>query len=153
MYHKSRSYVWFRRYNAQRTEFFCHFGSFLPFDLPNNLKHQNFEKIKTKKKTPGDVITLHLCTTNDDHMMYGYWDMKSTRQNFLTFRASFCPFTPLTAWKMKISKKWKKILEISSFHTSVPKIMIIRYTVPEIWRVTDVLAIFHFGLYLSILPP
>ena len=51
-------------------QFFCDFGSFLPFDPPNNLKHQNFEKIKTKKKTPGDVITLHLCTTNDDHMMY-----------------------------------------------------------------------------------
>ena len=47
---------------------FCHF---LPFDPPNNPQNQNFEEIK---KTPGDII-LHLCTTNDDHMMYGSGDM------------------------------------------------------------------------------
>ena len=31
--------------------------------------------------------------------------------------------------------------------------MIIGYTVPEIWHVTDVIVIFHFGLYFSLLPP
>ena len=41
------------------------------------------------------------------------------------------PFTPLTAQKMKISKQWQKGLELS-FYTSVTKIMIICYTVPEI---------------------
>ena len=41
---------------------------FLPFDPPVNPKNQNFEKIK---KTIGDIIILHFCTTNDDHMMYG----------------------------------------------------------------------------------
>ena len=40
--------------------------------------------------------------------------------------------------------KKKKHLETSSFYNSVPKIMIICYTAPEIWRVTDVI-IFHFG--------
>ena len=30
--------------------------------------------------------------------------------------------------KIKISKKWKKYLEISSFYTSVPKIMILCYS-------------------------
>ena len=24
------------------------------------------------KKMPGDIIIFHLCTTNDDHMMYGF---------------------------------------------------------------------------------
>ena len=33
-------------------------------------------------------------------------------------------------------------MEISSFYTSKPKIMIICYTVPEIWSVTDIV-IFH----------
>ena len=33
----------------------------------------------------------------------------------------FRPFNPLTPGKIKISKKWKKLLEISSFYTSVPK--------------------------------
>ena len=31
--------------------------------------------------------------------------------------------------------------------------MIISYTVPEIQRVTDVISIFHFGLFLALLPP
>ena len=41
---------------------------FLHSDPPNNPKNQNFEKMK---KTCGDIIILHLCTTNDDHIMYG----------------------------------------------------------------------------------
>ena len=43
---------------------------FVPFDPPNNQKNQNLEKIK---KTHGDIIILNLCTTYDDHMMYGSW--------------------------------------------------------------------------------
>ena len=35
-------------------------------------------------KMPGDIITLHLCITNDDQMMYGSWDNKHDRQSFLT---------------------------------------------------------------------
>ena len=31
--------------------------------------------------------------------------------------------------------------------------MIICYTVPETWRVTDVIVIFQFGLFFAILPP
>ena len=83
---------------------FCHFGPFLPFDPPNNPKNQNFEKMKV----PGDIIISHLCTTNDGHMMYGSWDMECDRHNFLSFWASFCCFTPLTTWKIKMLKKWKK---------------------------------------------
>ena len=36
-----------------------------------------------------------------------------------------------------------------SFYKSVPKIMMISYTVPEIWHVTDVTVIFHFRLFPS----
>ena len=39
------------------------------------------------------------------------------------------------------------------FYASVPKIMIICYTVPSIWRVTDVLVIFHVGLFFALLAP
>ena len=45
----------------------------------------------------------------------------------------------------------KKHLDIL-FYISVPKIMIICRTVPEIWCVTDVI-IFHFGLFFALLPP
>ena len=44
----------------------------------------------------------------------------------LSSSAIFCPFTPLTAKKNEnIKKMKKKHLEISSFYTSVTKIMII----------------------------
>ena len=39
---------------------------FLPFEPLNNPKSQNFEE--TKKKT-GDIMILHLCAINDNHMM------------------------------------------------------------------------------------
>ena len=55
--------------------------------------------------------------------------------------------------KWKCQKKIKKHLEISSFYTSVPKLMIICYAVPEIWYVTDVIVVFHFGLFFAVLPP
>ena len=60
---------------------------------------------------------------------------------------------PLTAQKTKISKKWKKRPEMSSFYTSAPKIMIICYIVPEIWHVMDVIVIFHFGQFFALTPP
>ena len=74
--------------------------------------------------------------------MYYSWDMKRNRQNFLSFWAIFSPFTPLTAKKIKSLKKCKKHLEISSFYTNVPKIMIIYYSIPEIWHITDVIIFF-----------
>ena len=27
---------------------------------------------KEMKKTPGDIIILHICVINDNHMMYGF---------------------------------------------------------------------------------
>ena len=62
-------------------------------------------------------------------------------------------FTSLTTRKIKIKKKGKKRLEISLFYTSLPKIMIICLTVAEMWRETDVIVIFHFGLFFALLSP
>ena len=107
---------------------------------------------KTKTKTTGDIIISHKCNINAKHMMYGSWDIKHDRQNVLSFWAIFCPFTPLKIQKIKILKKWRKQLEISSFHTYVHKIMIICYTVPKIWRMADAI-IFHFGLFFALFSP
>ena len=117
---------------------------------------------KKGKKTPGDIIFLHMCTIDQDHMMYGSWDIKCKGQSFLSFWAIFCPFIHLTtlknhscttnddnmiygSWdiecnrhnlsfwaivctfipltlttqKIKLLKKWKKLLEILSFYTQV----------------------------------
>ena len=37
-------------------------------------------KKKMKKKTPGDVIILYMCTKNYYHIMYSSWDMVCDRQ-------------------------------------------------------------------------
>ena len=126
---------------------FCHFEPFLLFYPTNNPKNQNFEKLK---KMPWDIITLHKCAKNHNHMLYCSWDMACDRCNcYFSFWASFCPFTPRTTQKIKNLQKWKKCLKISSFYTSVPKIMSICYTAPEAWHVTHVIVIFFIlGYFL-----
>ena len=69
------------------------------------------------------------------------------------FGPFFALFPSNSPKNQNFKKKWKKYLEISSFYTGVPKIMIICYTVTEIWCVTDVIVIFHFGLFFALLSP
>ena len=127
VYHKWQSHdVYFLRYGPWLTDrTFCHFGP---------------------------LALLHKCNKNHDHMLYCSSDMVRNRCNcYFSFWTIFCLFTSLTAQKnkMKKKKKRKKDLEISLFYNSVSKIMIICYTVPEIWCVTDVIAIFHFGFFFA----
>ena len=71
---------------------------------------------------------MHRCTKNHDHMLYYSWDMACGRCNcYFSFWAIFCPSPPNTPKNERL-KKWKKKLEISSFNTSIPKIMIICFT-------------------------
>ena len=88
------------RYNC----YFSFWTILYPFTLLTAPKKEDFTKMK---KTPGDVIILHKCTKNHDYVLYCSWDMVRDRCNYFSFWANFCPFTPLTAWKMKIFKKWK----------------------------------------------
>ena len=64
-------------------------------------------KILKLKNTSGDVIILHICTTNDNHMMHGSWDMERNRQT-LSFWTVFYPFPSLWTQKINILKKWKQ---------------------------------------------
>ena len=98
---------------------FCHSGpSFAIFPL-NQPKKSRFWKMKRK---PGDILILYKCIINDNHMMYGSWDMVRNGCHFyFLFWAIFCPFTSLTAQKFKIGKQWKKALKISSFYNSDTK--------------------------------
>ena len=75
---------------------FCHFGPFfLHFYPPNNPKYQNFENVK---KVPGDIIILHKCTINHDHMLYCSLDMARIGFNcYFSFWAIFYLFTSLQA--------------------------------------------------------
>ena len=131
---------------------------FLPLYPCNSPQNENFRKMK---KTPGAIIILHKCIPKIMiicHSISEIWRVTDVNVVFrmyccFSFLAIFYRFTRLTAWKMKISQKWKKQPEISSFYTSVRKIMIRGYTVPEVWHVTDVVFIFHFGLFFALLPP
>ena len=92
LYHKWWSYddVWFLRYPA-----------------PDNYENQNFERMK---KTTGDII-LHMCIINEDHMMYGSWDMEHKRHKFLSVWSFFLLFYPTTDRENqnfeKIKKYWR----------------------------------------------
>ena len=70
--------------------FFGHFRTVYP---TNNVKNQNFEKMKI---TPRDVNILLNCTKHHDHMLYCSWDMACDGCNFhFSFWSIFCLFTPL----------------------------------------------------------
>ena len=109
--------------------------------------------MKKSKKKPGDIIILHMCTINDNYMMCVFWDMERGGHIFLSFWTIFWPFTSLKSRKIKILKKWKKRLEISSLYTNVPKIMTKCYTVPVIRCVTDAIIILYLRLFLPFYPP
>ena len=78
---------------------FCRFGPFLPFCYP--WQPAKSKLWKSEKKPHGDII-LQMRTINENHMMYGSWDMEHDWQNFLSLWTIFCPFT---TQKIKIFKK------------------------------------------------
>ena len=118
VYHEWQYDLWFLRYG----EYFVILDHFLSFCSPNNLKNQNFDKMK---KLPGGTIILHMCIINDNHMMYGSWDMEHNRQKWQSYDVwflkcgvqqtefffilnRFLRFYPLTNQKIKTFEKMKE---------------------------------------------
>ena len=106
---------------------FCDFGppfALLPLSPPprpllttQRIKILKKEKRKEKKrkKTPRDIIILHMCTKNHDHMQHCTWDRERDRYNFyFSFWATFCPITHPTPRPPNISKNqnFQKIWKI-----------------------------------------
>ena len=60
-------------------------------------------------KPSGDVIILHLCNKNHNHMMYASWDMECGRHIFCHFGPFFALLTLYWLWKLKFGKNVKKI--------------------------------------------
>ena len=120
---------------------FCHFGSFwvifchLTPLTTQKIKILNQWKKKKKKKhlqisfyPSVPQVTVIWC------MIPEIWSL--TDRIFCHF-GLFFDFNPLTTHKIKIFKKKKKSMELSSFHTFVPKIVIRWCMVLEIWCMTD----------------
>ena len=112
VFQKLQSYdVRFLRYGVRQAEFFVILGHLLPFQASENPGNQNFEKLR---KTPWYIIILHMYTINDNHKMYGSWDMKHDGRNFLSFWTVFCLFNPPN------NPKNQHFESILSFYTCVP---------------------------------
>ena len=90
-------------------------------------------------------------------MLYCSWDLLRDGCNCYFYSGLFLALLPPQPpnnpknENLKKVKKEKKRLEIS-LYTSVPKAMIICYTVPEIWCVTDAIIV-QFGLFFALLSP
>ena len=97
---------------------------------------------------PGDVIILHKSTKNYDHMVYCSWYMARDECNFVNFH--FGLFFALKNENFK--KNEKNPWDIIILH-KCSKNQDHMYTVPEVWHATDVIVIFHFGLFFAFLPP
>ena len=118
------------------------FWTIFCFTSSNNPENQHFEK------KHGDIIILHMCTTNEDHMMYSSWYMECVRQNLLSFWTISCPFTPIVTSKINILKKMKKKNTWRYYHFThvYHKYKVIWCMPHEIWSASD--RIFsHFGAF------
>ena len=61
--------------------YFSFWAIFCPF---TPLTAQKIKILKKQQKNlPGDVIISHMCIISDNHMMYGSWDIKLDKNNFL----------------------------------------------------------------------
>ena len=92
-----------------RHNFLSFWTIFCPFtSTPSpTLTTQRIKILKKWKKTPGDIIILQKCTINDNHLIYGSWDMKCTRQTFFAIMGHFLSF--YSANNENLKKKRKKI--------------------------------------------
>ena len=84
------------------------------------------------KNTSGYIIILYLCNTNLNDMTYSFWDIEYGRLKMVTLIKSFFALLLPKTKKIRILKKMKKWLEISSFYICVPKITIKNETTQNI---------------------
>ena len=110
--------------------------------------------LKNILKTPEDIIIFS--SVYHKWQSYDVWFLRHGAwwtESFVVLDR-LLSFYPPNNPKNQNFEELKKTLEISSsYTTSVPKIMIICYTVPEIWHMTDVIVIFHVGTFFVLLPP
>ena len=91
-----------------------------------NKKCKHFNIYKKYRKTPRDIIILHMCTKHLDDMIYSSWDIECVRLKLVIIchyghYGHFLLFYPqaIKTRKTRILKKRKKLLEIPSFYTLV----------------------------------
>ena len=96
------------------------FFTLLPHTPPLFLKTWKIRILIKQKTIAGDIIILHMCTKNHNHMRYGSWDTEWNRGLFCHIGQFFALFPPKNTENQNF-EDWKKHLEISSFYTCVPQ--------------------------------
>ena len=105
---------------------------------------------KKNKEKHLEILLFHTCTKNLNDMIYSSWDIKRNKLK-LVILGHFLLLYPTKNQKIKILKKWKKMLEILSFYICAPKITFIWCMVSEIRSPTDIIFC-HFGPFFALLP-
>ena len=103
-------------------------------------------------KTPGDIILLHMCTINQDHMMYGSWYIMCKGEFFVSLDY-FLPFDPHNNPKNKNFEKNKKNLW-TYYHFALVQhkwqsfnVWFVRYQV----QLTEIFVILGYFLHFTVL--
>ena len=108
MYHKWQPWYMLPEIWSMIYTVFCHFGPFFALLSPNNPKNQKFGKMR---KPSRDIITLNVCTINNNHIRYGSWDMDPVTGRFFChfglFFALLSPLHPHNPPPPKKQKLWK----------------------------------------------
>ena len=107
-----------------------HFSPFYPNIDPKN------KYLEKMWKNPGDIL-LHMCTTNEDHMIYGSWDI---RHNRVTLWPSYQPE------KSKFSKNEKHTLIYHHFTLLYYKWQLhdVRFLRNGVWQTKFIVILGHF---------
>ena len=117
-----------------RQNFLSFWAIFCPFTLLMIPKIKIFTKWK---KLPGDIMLLHMCIINDNHMINGSWDTERDGQNFFSFWTIFLPvYPPNTPKNKNFEKKWKNAWRYHHFTQAYQKswsyaTLFLRY---DVWR-------------------
>ena len=85
-----------------------------------------------------------MCTINENNMTYGSYDIWSPTDRIFSHCGPILALLPPLPSNNQENQNFAKM--------KIPKLMIICYTVPEIWHVTGAIVIFHFGLFFLFFP-
>ena len=149
VYQKSQSMMYgFWDMECQRQKVLSLWTIFCPFTPLCNQKI----KILKKWKKHLNILSFYKCLPHMTVIWYMVFQIWSATDNMFCHFGPFSALLPfLTIQEIKILKNGKKPLELLSFHNSVSKIIIIYYTVPEKWCLTDVITS-DFRPFFALLP-
>ena len=92
-----------------RHNFLSFWTIFCPFTV--TLTIWRIKILKNWKRTPGNIIILHMCTINDNHMMYVSWRYRIWQTEFFVILDAFLPFYPTNNTDNQNFEKMKKTPE------------------------------------------